>query len=62
LSETLKTEQPVDTEDLYWYYRKVCQFLDTTEGRSIVSSHVTMDQLDMLLCMLPSEETFLWGR
>jgi hypothetical protein len=20
------------------------------------------DQLDMLLCMLPSEETFLWGR
>jgi hypothetical protein len=21
-----------------------------------------MDQLDMLLCMLPSEETFLWGR
>ncbi len=27
-----------------------------------MSSHVTMDQLDMLLCMLPSEETFLWGR
>jgi hypothetical protein len=61
LSETLKTEEPVGTEELYRYYRKVCQFLDTTEGRSTVSSHVTMDQLDMLLCMLPSEETFLWG-
>ncbi len=27
-----------------------------------MSSHVTMDQLDMLLCSLPSEETFLWGQ
>jgi hypothetical protein len=62
LSETLKTEEPVGTEDLYRYYRKVCQFLDTTEGRSTVGNHVTMDQLDMLLCMLPSEETFVWGR
>ncbi len=62
LSETLKTEEPVGTEELYRYYRKVCQFLDTTEGRGTVSSHVTMDQLDMLLCMLPSEETFAWGR
>ncbi len=62
LSSTLKTEHPVGTEELYRYYRKVYQFLDTTEGRSTVSSHVTMDQLDMLLCMLPSEETFLWGR
>ncbi len=62
LSSTLKTEHPVSTEELYRYYRKVCQFLDTTEGRSTVSSHVTMDQLDMLLCILPSEETFLWGR
>ncbi len=62
LSETLKIEQPVSMEELYRYYRKVCQFLDTTEGRSTVSPHVTMDQLDMLLCMLPSKETFLWGR
>ncbi len=62
LSSTLKTEHPVGTEDLYRYYRKVCQFLDTPEGRGTVSSHVTMDQLDMRLCMLPSEETFLWGR
>ncbi len=62
LSDTLKTEHPVGTEELYRYYRKVCQFLDTMERRSTVSSHVTRDQLDMLLCMLPSEETFLWGR
>jgi hypothetical protein len=62
LSETLKMEEPVGIEELYRYYRKVCQFLDTEEGRSIVSCHVTMDQLDMLLCTLPSEETFAWGR
>ncbi len=62
LSETLKTEEPVGTEELYRYYGKVCQFLDTEEGRGTVSNHVTMDQLDMLLCMLPSEETFAWGR
>jgi hypothetical protein len=61
LSETLKTEEPVSPEELYRYYRKVCQFLDTEEGRSTVSCHVTMDQLDMLLCMLPSEETFARG-
>ncbi len=62
LTETLKTEEPVSLEELYRYYRKVCQFLDTEEGRSTVSCHVTMDQLDMLLCMLPAEETFAWGR
>ncbi len=39
----------------------MCQFLGTPEGRSTVSNHVTIDQLDMLLCMPPSEETFLWG-
>jgi hypothetical protein len=27
-----------------------------------VSSDVTMDQLDMLLSMLPTAESFLWGR
>jgi hypothetical protein len=47
---------------LYLYYRKVCQFLDTEEGESTVSGLITMDQLDMLLCTLPSEETFRWGR
>ncbi len=62
LLSTLKTERPVGTEKLYLYYRRVCQFLDTPDGRSTVSSHVTMDQLDMLLCMLPAAETFLWGR
>jgi hypothetical protein len=62
LSETLKREEPIGTEELYRYYRKACQFLDTSEGRGTVSSHMTMDQLDMLLCMLPSEETFAWGR
>ncbi len=62
LSETLKTEEPIGPEELYRYYRKVCQFLDTEEGRSTVSCHVTMDQLDMRLCMLPAEETFAWGR
>jgi hypothetical protein len=62
LSKTLKTEEPVGLEELYRDYRRVCQFLDTEEGRSTVSCHVTMDQLDMLLCMLPSEETFAWGR
>jgi hypothetical protein len=36
----------------------VCQFLDMPEGRSTVSSHVTRDQLDML----PTAESFLWGR
>ncbi len=62
LSETLETEEPVGLEELYRYCRKVCQFLDTEEGRGTVSCHVTMDQLDMLLCKLPSEETFAWGR
>ncbi len=62
LSETLKTEEPIGPEELYRYYRKVCQFLDTEEGRSTVSCHVTMDQVDMLLSMLPAEETFAWGR
>jgi hypothetical protein len=62
LSESLKTEEPVGTEGLYRYYRKVCQFLDTEEGRGTISCHVAIDQLDMLLCMLPSEETFAWGR
>jgi hypothetical protein len=62
LSSTLKTERPVSTEKLYLYYRRVCLFLDTPEGRSTVSSHVTMDQLDMLLSVLPAAESFLWGR
>ncbi len=35
---------------------------DTKEGESTVSCLITMDQLDMLLCTLPSEETFEWGR
>ncbi len=40
----------------------MCQFLDTEEGESNVNNLITMDQLDMLLCTLPSEETFRWGR
>ncbi len=47
---------------LFLYYRKVCQFLDTEEGESNVNNLITMDQLDMLLSTLPSEETFRWGR
>ncbi len=27
-----------------------------------MSSYVTMDQLDMLLSVLPAAESFLWGR
>jgi hypothetical protein len=50
LSSTLKVERPISDD-------KVCHFLDTPEGRSMVSNHVTMDQLDML----PAAETFLWG-
>jgi hypothetical protein len=33
----------------------VCQFLNTEEGESTVSNLITMDQLDMLLCTLPSD-------
>jgi hypothetical protein len=62
LSDTLRAGEPVGPEELYLYYRKVFQFLDTKEGESTVSCHVTMDQLDMLLCTLPAEETFEWGR
>ncbi len=38
----------------------MCQFLDMEEGESKVNNLVTEDQLDMLLCMLPLEETFKW--
>jgi hypothetical protein len=62
LSDTLRAGEPVGPEALYLYYRKVCQFLDTEEGENTVSGLITMDQLDMLLCTLPSEETFRWGR
>ena len=62
LSDTLRTGELASPEDLYLYYRKVCQFLDTEEGESKVDSLITVDQLDMLLCMLPSEETFKWRR
>jgi hypothetical protein len=62
LSDTLRAGEPVGPEELYRYYKKVCQFLDTKEGESTVNCHVTMDQLDMLLCTLPADETFEWGR
>jgi len=75
LSDTLRAGEPVGPEQLYLYYKKVCQFLDTEEGESNandlldteegesnVNDLITMDQLDMLLCTLPSEETFRWGR
>ncbi len=62
LSDTLRAGEPVGPEELYCYYKKVCQFLDTKEGKSTVSCHVIMDQLDMLFCTLPAEETFEWGR
>jgi hypothetical protein len=61
LSDTLRAGKPAGPEELYRYYKKVYQFLDTKEGESTVSCHVTMDQLDILLCMLPAEETFEWG-
>jgi len=57
LSSTLKVERPISDDKVFLSYRKVCHFLDTPEGRSMVSNHVTMDQLDML----PAAETFLWG-
>ncbi len=62
LSSTLKTERPVSHEKVYLYYWRVCHFLDTPEGRSNMSNHLTMDQLDMLLSMSHAEETFLWGK
>ncbi len=62
LSDTLRAGEPVGQEALFLYYRKVCQFLNTEEGESTVSDLITMDQLDMLLCTLPSEETFRWER
>jgi hypothetical protein len=62
LSDTLRAGEPVGPEELYLYYKKVCRFLDTEEGESNVNDLVTMDQLDMLLCTLPLEETFRWGR
>jgi hypothetical protein len=55
LSDTLRAGEPVGPEALFLYYRKVCQFLNTEEGESTVSNLITMDQLDMLLCTLPSE-------
>jgi hypothetical protein len=61
LSSTLKTERPVSDDKVFLYYQKVCHFLDTPEGRGTVSDHVTLDHLDILLSMLPAEETFLWG-
>jgi hypothetical protein len=61
LSSTLKTEHPISDDKVFLYYRKVSHFLDTSEGRGRVSNHVTLDQLDILLSMLPAEETFLWG-
>jgi hypothetical protein len=33
----------VGPEELYRYYKKVCQFLDIKEGESTVSCHVTID-------------------
>jgi hypothetical protein len=61
LSDTLRAGEPVGPEELYRYYKKVCQLLDTKEGESTVNCHVTMDQLDMLLYTLPAEETFSSG-
>jgi hypothetical protein len=62
ISDTLRAGEHVRPEALFLYYRKVCQFLDTEEGESTVNNLITMDQLDTLLCTLPSEETFRWGR
>jgi hypothetical protein len=59
LSDTLRAGELVGPEALFLYYRKVCQFLDTEEGESNINNLITMDQL---LCTLPSEETFRWGR
>ncbi len=33
LSDTLRAGEPVGPEELYLYYRKVCQFLDTSVGQ-----------------------------
>jgi hypothetical protein len=54
LSDTLRAGEPMGPEELYRYYKK--------EGEGTVSCHVTMDQLEMLLCTLPTEENFEWGR
>jgi len=60
LSDTLRTGELVSPEELYLYYRKVCQFLDMEEGERKVNDLITEDQLDMLLCMLPFEEAVKW--
>jgi hypothetical protein len=60
LSDTLRTGELISPEDLYLYYRKVCQFLDMDEGERKVNDLITEDQLDMLLCMLPFEEAVKW--
>jgi hypothetical protein len=44
LSDTLRAGEPIGPEELYLYYKKVCQFLDTEEGESNVNDLVTMDQ------------------
>jgi len=54
LSSTLKTERPTSDDRVFLYYRRVCHLLDTPEGRGTVSDHVTLDQLDMLLRLLPA--------
>jgi hypothetical protein len=61
LSRTLKTAQPVGNDRVFLYYWGVCLFLDTPEGRSTVGDYIILDQLDMLLSLLPTEETNLWG-
>ncbi len=60
LSDTLRTGELISPEDLYLYYRKVCQFLDMDEGERKVNDLITEDQLDMLLCMLPFEQAVKW--
>ena len=60
LSDTLRTGELISPEDLYLYYRKVCQFLNMDEGERKVNDLITEDQLDMLLCMLPFEEAVKW--
>ena len=56
LRHATRTGELISPEDLYLYYRKVCQFLDMDEGERKVNDLITEDQLDMLLCVLPFEE------
>ncbi len=61
LWQVLRTERPHSNERVLIYYWRVGLVLDRPEGRSTVGDYVTLDQLEMLLSLFPTEETNLWG-